>query len=458
MKPAIFTFWSPLLLLAGCLASICGQPSFALAGASPPPQSIPSGGPATQCSPDNGGLDLPPGFCATIFAEEVGRIRHIAVRDNGDLYARLRRPRLGGSIVALRDSNGDGRADMQQLFSDLPGGTGIGWVKNDLYVSTDTAVFRYRFGSGDLVPAAPPQILITGFPSQFQHAAKSFALDAQGFIYVNVGAPSNACQESMRSQGSPGLDPCPQLDRQGGIWRFSTDKLRQSQEKDGARFATGIRNAVAIAWHPGVERLYVVQHGRDQLHELWPDLYSVEQNAELPAEEFMQVKREDDFGWPYCYYDHQQGKKVLAPEYGGDGKKIGRCDQFKGPLLGFPGHWAPNGLMFYTASQFPAAYRGGAFIAFHGSWNRAPLEQQGYKVVFVPLRDGLPGGSWSDFATGFAGAGPIASSGDARYRPMGLAQGVDGSLFIADSVQGRIWRVIFRGADEVSGTAEKTKK
>ena len=116
------------------------------------------------------------------------------------------------------------------------------------------------------------------------------------------------------------------------------------------------------------------------------------QNAELPAEEFMQVNAGDDFGWPYCYYDWQQAKVVLAPEYGGDGEGIGRCSTKKDPLIGFPGHWAPMAIAFYYGNQFPASYRDGAFIAFHGSWNRAPLPQQGYRVVFVPFADGRPTG------------------------------------------------------------------
>ncbi len=183
----------------------------------------------------------------------------------------------------------------------------------------------------------------------------------------------------------------------------------------------------------------------DQLHQLWPDLYSVEQGASLPAEEFLLVNRGDDFGWPYCYYDPFRNKKVLAPEYGGNGEKIGRCDKYQDPILAFPAHWAPNDLLFYTGGQFPQRYRGGAFIAFHGSWNRAPLPQQGYKVVFVPFAGKMPSDKWEDFATGFAGAEKISTPAEARYRPMGLAQGPDGSLYIADSEKGKIWRVIYRG-------------
>ena len=113
--------------------------------------------------------------------------------------------------------------------------------------------------------------------------------------------------------------------------------------------------------------------------------------------------------------------------------------------MAFPGHWAPNGLLFYSGSAFPARYRGGAFIAFHGSWNRAPLPQAGYKVVFVPFVNGNPAANYEAFADGFKGADSISAPNQARYRPMGLAQGHDGSVYITDTEKGRVWRVMWRG-------------
>ena len=110
----------------------------------------------------------------------------------------------------------------------------------------------------------------------------------------------------------------------------------------------------------------------------------------------------------------------------------------------FPGHWAPNDLLFYTGNQFPARYKNGAFVCFHGSWNRAPLKQGGYFVAFVPFgKDGKPSGKWEVFAEGFAGGPEIMSPNDAKARPMGLTQGADGSLYITDSVKGKIWRVMY---------------
>jgi glucose/arabinose dehydrogenase len=132
--------------------------------------------------------------------------------------------------------------------------------------------------------------------------------------------------------------------------------------------------------------------------------------------------------------------KVLAPEYGGDGRAVGRCGQVGQPVLAFPAHWAPNALLFYTGRQFPSEYRDGLFVAFHGSWNRAPLPQQGYSVVFAPFGAAGPRGDWRVFADGFRGGSQAAT-----YRPTGLAQGPDGSLYVSDDRGGRIYRIMYTG-------------
>lgn len=393
------------------------------------------------CDEDDGAIQLPNGFCARVVADDLGTARHLAVRDNGDVYVKLR----GSGIVALRDTNGDYRADVKRTFADY-GGTGIALHGGYLYASSDAAVYRYTLAENELVPQGEREAVVSGFPRQRQHAAKSFAFDESGHLYVNVGAPSNACQKQSRTPGSPGQDPCPLLEEHGGIWRFQADATGQSFRAD-ARFATGIRNAVALDWNPADQTLYAVQHGRDQLHHLWPDRYTQEENAQLPAEEFLRLTEGTDAGWPYCHYDQIQNEKVLAPEYGGSGDEVGRCDQYADPVVAFPGHWAPNDLLFYTGESFPQRYQGGAFIAFHGSWNRAPLEQAGYKVMHVPFEDGQPAADSTVFADDFAGTETLESPGDAAFRPMGLAQGPDGALYISDSQQGRIWRVVHTGSE-----------
>ena len=395
---------------------------------------------------DNGGITLPAGFGAVVVSEGVGKARHAVVAPNGDLYVKLGSLENGKGIVRLQDTNNDGKADVTTAFGGFKG-TGIAIANGFLYASSDTSVYRYPMKNGVVDESAQPETIVTGLTLQRQHASKSIALDDAGKLYVNFGAPSNSCQEKDRTKGSKGQDPCPILESYGGIWQFDANKQNQRQA-DGLRYATGIRNAVALDWNPVTKQLYALQHGRDMLATLYPDMYTDAQSAELPSEEFLLVKKGADFGWPYCYFDGQQDKKMLAPEFGGDGKKQDRCAGKERPILAFPGHWAPNDVLFYTAATgsanaFPAKYSNGAFICFHGSWNRAPLKQGGYFVAFVPMnKDGKPSGPYEVFAEGFAGGPEIMSPGDAKARPVGLAQGTDGSLYITDSVKGKVWRVM----------------
>lgn len=232
-------------------------------------------------------------------------------------------------------------------------------------------------------------------------------------------------------------------DSAGGIWQFKADQLNQSY-KDGIRYATGLRNVVGLDWNTASDQLFVMQHGRDQLFQLYPDLFDAKQSAELPAETMYAIRKGDDCGWPYTYYDQFQQKKILAPEYGGDGKKTGGEGTID-PAVVFPGHLAPNALLFYTGNAFPARYRQGAFIAFHGSWNRAPEKQKGFFVAFVPFKDGKPNCSWEIFADNFAGVPSVESPGEALHRPCGLAQGPDGALYISDDVKGTLYKISYEG-------------
>ena len=394
---------------------------------------------ALVCAPDNGGMVLPDGFCAVVVADDLGRPRHLTVAPNGDLYVTLRGGReSAGSAWALRDTTGDGVADVRVEF-DMEGGTGIelwnGWV----YVGHDDGVVRYRRPEGQLAPEGEAEVMVAGLRSRGGHAAKPVEITPEGTLFLNIGSPSNACQEQDRTAGSPGKDPCEERETNAAIWRFDATTPGQTLE-DGERFAAGMRNTVALRYDAQGGELYAAIHGRDQLTQNWPDLYTAEESAELPAEEFVRVSAGDDYGWPYCYYDHVQGKKVLAPEYGGDGDEVGRCAEMDDPLVGFPGHWGPNDLVIYHGGQFPERYRGGVFIAFHGSWNRAPLPQEGANVVFVPRTDGgFAGERWTVFAEGQEDWAETR-----EHRPTGLAVGPDGSLYVSDDAGGRIWRVIYR--------------
>src|SRR5262249_32419680 len=233
------------------------------------------------------------------------------------------------------------------------------------------------------------------------HDARNFAIDGQGNLFVNIGSSTNSCQQSDRSPGSLGIDPCPELTTRAGIWRFSATATAQAFSAS-TRYATGLRTSEGLTCAPDGS-LWAAMHGRDQLYDNWPKLFDAVYSADNPGEELMQVNQGDDFGWPYCYEALASQKLVLAPEYGGDGTKTTRCDQKKNAVISMPGHWAPMSLMFYTATAFPSHYRGGAFIAFHGSWNRAPQPQAGYRVVFIPSANGRPSTQYETFADGFAG-------------------------------------------------------
>lgn len=394
---------------------------------------------AQQCpSSDNSGLTLPEGFCAAIVSDSLGPVRHMAALPGGDLAVAIRGAQ--GGVRILRDTTGDGVFDIVRAFTPPGGGggTGIAFAGNALYFATDDAVYRWAWRPGQLEPAGPPDTVVRELTNRRQHAAKGIALGADGMLYVNIGAPSNACQVDDRTAESPGQDPCPLLEIAGGIWRFDPKHTGQSQT-DGQRYATGLRNAMALAVEPQTRALYAAQHGRDLLAGNWSSRYTNEQSAELPAEEIFKIEQGGDYGWPYCYYDQMQKKKVLGPEYGGDGKTEGRCASTRQPVIAFPGHWAPNAIAFYGGSQFPQKYRGGLFIAFHGSWNRAPLPQAGYKVMFVPFARGAVSGDAEVFADGFAGAD--VSPRGARHRPTGLAVAADGALYVSDDKGGRIFRI-----------------
>jgi glucose/arabinose dehydrogenase len=395
--------------------------------------------PEVQAGSDSS-ITLPAGFSATVFAHSLSEPRHIAFNSNGDLYVKLQSMKGGYGIARLRDTNNDGVADNTTGFGNYPG-SGIAVKNGYLYATSDDNIYRYKLGTDGTPDSSSMEIIIEGLVNKRQHAGKTIALDDAGNIYVNIGAPSNACQADDRATGSPGMNPCPILDSAGGIWQFKVDKQKQHYA-DGIRYSTGLRNVVALDWNQQVKQLYGVQHGRDDLDRLFPDKFTEAQRVELPAEEFFQMKQGDDFGWPYCYYDPLQKIKAEAPEYGGDGKKTAACDTKQKPIYAFPAHWGPNGLLFYTGDQFPAKYKNGAFIAFHGSWNRAPQVQGGYNVVFLPFKDGVPSGDYEIFADGFAGA--KKTPGDATHRPCGLAQGPDGSLYISDDQGGHIYKVSYK--------------
>jgi glucose/arabinose dehydrogenase/mono/diheme cytochrome c family protein len=407
---------------------------------------------------DNGKLALPDGFEALVVVDSVGKARHIAVNENGDIYMKLRGVTPLGGSVALRDTTGDGKADIVKYFGTYKDprsyGTAMSIYNGYIYFSTTGVVYRNKLIPGQLLPDTTTEAVViddyASRPYPTEHITKPIAFDDKGHIYVPFGAPGDVCQVENRVPGSPGKFPCPELAIHGGVWQFDANKTGQLQS-DGKRYATGIRSIVALSWNSEDGNLFALQHGRDDFFRTWPDLYSPWKSALLPSEEFFRITKGTNGGWPYYYFDQMQNKKVLNPEYGGDGIKNDGADTVDLPLIGFPGHFSPNDLLFYNGDQFPSRYKNGAFIAFHGSTIRAPYPQAGYFVAFVPFSGGKPSGPWEVFADGFAQLDTIVNTSDAKARPMGLSVGPDGSLYVTESVKGKIWRVMYKGNKEEFG-------
>ena len=396
------------------------------------------------------GMTLPAGFTATVFAEGLPTPRHIAVSDNGDVYVTLRSGQAkftataeAGGVAALRDTDADGVADFVRTFGRSDADTGLAIRDGYLYYSTMTAIYAVEL-SRALVPTGSPEVVIDKMPQSANgHRTKPITFDNDGHLYTQVGAPSNACQAESGSPGSAGLTPCTQLEEHGGVFRFSATSRNQIHAEDGIRFSTGHRNIVALEWNDAADALYLAMHGRDGLSRLWPEYYSEAADIELPAEEFHRLEQRDDLGWPYTYYDPIRGERMVMPEYGGDGNTPAEAGRYKDPLIGFPGHWAPNDLVFYSGTQFPERYRNGAFLAFHGPVNPRREDPGGYSVVFVPMNaSGEITGDWEFFADDFELSPPGSS---VIGRPSGLAVGPDGSLYIGDDAGGRIWKVSYKG-------------
>jgi glucose/arabinose dehydrogenase len=398
------------------------------------------------CDSDNGGLTLPPGFCALVVARGLGPARHIAVRPNGDLFIAINNSTAGpGGIVALRDTNADGRADLLERFGPT-GGNGIALQGNSLFFAPDDRILRYDFAGDALLPGLGPFTVVSDLPSGAvgEHDRKTVVLDHAGGLLVNIGSPSDACQEMNRIPLSPGIFPCPQLATRAGIWRFSAMGTGQVQS-DGVRFATELRNMNALAVDPASGVLYGAQNGRDLLSLYWPTIYSVQQHVLVPAEELFRIEQGKRYGWPYCYFDGVKNMKLLSPEYGGDASQVGMCVDRERPITAYPAHWAPLSMLFYTGSQFPPQYSGGLFIAFHGSQPAPPSPGAGFVVTFAPWHNGEPAADFRIFADGFAG-GNLTVAG-AAHRAVGLAQGPKGELYVTDDQAGWVWRISYVGVN-----------
>ena len=377
-------------------------------------------GPTARPAPTNDRLALPGGFESTVFHDGVGRARHLAVTADGIVYVKLRgqvqgQPPAGfKGVVALRDTGGDGRADQVEYFGGYEDvgdyGTAMRVYEGHIYFTTAGEVYRQKLVPGQLVPDTPVELVLKHNYRQpgrsYEHIAKPITFDDKGHLYVPFGAPGDVCQDRNRQPGAPGRDavrPTRMAQRRLAVRRPEARSDREGRhplrdrhpQPGGHDLEPGRPRALRRAARPRrfvslVAAVLLALAERDAAV-----------GGVLPGD-----TKDFDGGWPYYYFDWMLGKKLLNPEYGGDGKKEGDGAKLTPPLVGFPGHFAPNDLLFYQGTQFPERYRHGAFIAFHGSTIRMPYSQAGYFVAFVPMQDGKASGEWEVFADGFAGIDP----------------------------------------------------
>jgi glucose/arabinose dehydrogenase len=311
-------------------------------------------------------------------------------------------------ITLLRDSNGDGVPESRSIFLDhLHSPFGVALVGNDLYVANTDAIVRYPYQQGDTKITAPGTTLVPlpGGPID-HHWTKSLVASPDGsLLYVGVGSNSNITENGMEAEKNRA--DILQVDRSTGRWRI---------------FASGLRNPNGLSFEPQTGALWTVVNERD---ELGPDLV---------PDYLTSVKDGAFYGWPYSYFGQHIDPRVQPQRPDLVAKAIA-------PDYALSSHVAPLGLAFYTGTNLPEAYRGGAFVGEHGSWDRPNLN--GYKVVYIPFKNGRPDGMAQDVVTGF-----LNSDNQARGRPVGLAIDKSGALLIADDVGNTVWRVT--GASELS--------
>ena len=365
-----------------------------------PSTDSPANSSETIARPANATLRVPEGFSVKLFADNLPGARWLAVAPNGDVFLAQAKE---NKITLLRDADGDGAAEMREIFADgLERPHGLAFHGGSLYTGDLNGVWRIAYTNGALRAGDRTQVTPQGAFGEKagNHWTRNIAFSPDGkYFFVAIGSASNTAE-----------DPSPRAT----VQRFNADGSGQTT------FASGVRNAVGIAFYPGTNDLYVVVNERDGLGDkLVPDYLTHLQEGAF-------------YGWPYAYLGSH-----ADPDYGA--RKPDMVAKAVAPDLLFEAHSAPLGLVFYEGEQFPAEYKGDAFVALHGSWNAGV--PTGYKVVRVEFENGRPKGGYENFATGFWETG--TDTAQVWGRPAGLAIAKDGSLLIADDAGKAVWRVSY---------------
>ncbi len=344
-------------------------------------------------------LQLPPGFQVSVFAQGLQNPRMMLTLDNGWIY--VTQPDAG-SVIALRDENGDGRSDSQMVVvSGLSGVHGIAERDGFLYLATVQKVYRAPIQPDGHI--GEPQVIISNLPEGGRHPKRTLGFDPDGNLYISIGSTCNACVESNKES--------------------ATILKAKPEQWEREIFASGLRNTIGFDWHPTTQEMWGMDIGSD-----WA-------GANIPPEELNRLKRGKNYGWPWCY-----GNRQVAPGMEGSppgATQTAYCQETEPAVLTYQAHSSPIGMVFYTGKQFPKAYQNDALVALRGSWNRKPAV--GYKMVRIDFENGQPV-AIQDFMTDF-----LLENGDAFFaRIAGVEIAPDGSLLVSDDTNGVIYRVHYQ--------------
>ncbi len=339
-------------------------------------------------------VNLPPGFTISVFASDLGSPRYLTLDPSGTLLVSVPSQ---GRVVALLDRAGGGKADALTVVEGLDRPHGLAWKDGNLYIAETGRVLRFHYDPASR-KATGATVIVPGLPRGGSHWTRTIAFGPDGRLYVSVGSSCNVCRE--------------QDGRRAAILRYNADGSGEEL------FATGMRNAVGLAFAPTTGVLWAAVNERD-----W-------RGDDLPPDYITEVKAHGFYGWPDCMV--VRGRALVDERFG----RSERCPTVTPPTVEIQAHSAPLGLAFYTGRQFPAAYHGDLFVAYHGSWNRSV--PTGYKVVRVRFNGGKPTGVVEDFATGWLHDGRVLG------RPVDLIVGRDGALYLSDDLAGQVDRIAYR--------------